>query len=115
MSEDCLSLNIWTPANHSGEKLPIMVWLYGGAWNEGGGNSPFSRGHHLAAKGVVVVTFNYGNGAFGFLSHPELTAESPHQASGNQGFAARTRRPARFLHGASGAGGSGLKACDHSY
>lgn len=87
MSEDCLNLNIWTPATHAGEKLPVMVWLYGGAYSEGGGNAPFSEGDNLAAKGVVMVTFNYRDGAFGFLSHPELTAESPVHASGNQALA----------------------------
>ncbi len=84
ISEDCLFLNIWTPADSSAEKLPVMVWLYGGAYNEGGGNAPFSEGDKLAEKGVVMVTFNYRVGALGFLSHPELTAESPNKASGNQ-------------------------------
>jgi para-nitrobenzyl esterase len=83
MSEDCLNLNIWTPAKHAGENLPVMVWLYGGAYNEGGGNAPFSEGDNLAAKGVVMVTLNYRVGPFGFLSHPELTAENG-GASGNQ-------------------------------
>lgn len=83
MSEDCLNLNVWTPAKRGNEKLPVMVWYYGGAYNEGGGNAPFSRGDSLATKGVVVVTTNYRVGALGFLSHPELTAESPRKASGN--------------------------------
>lgn len=83
MSEDCLNLNIWTPAKRAGEKLPVMVWLYGGAYNEGGGNAPFSEGDQLAAKGVVMVTFNYRVGPFGFFSHPELTAEGG-GAAGNQ-------------------------------
>jgi para-nitrobenzyl esterase len=83
MSEDCLTLNIWTPAQAADEKLPVMVWLYGGAYNEGGGNAPFSEGDHLAAKGVVMVTFNYRVGPFGFFSHPELTAEGG-GAAGNQ-------------------------------
>jgi len=83
MSEDCLNLNIWTPAKRAGEKLPVMVWLYGGAYNEGGGNAPFSEGDHLAAKGVVMVTLNYRVGPFGFYSHPELTAEG-NGAGGNQ-------------------------------
>jgi para-nitrobenzyl esterase len=83
MSEDCLNLNIWTPAKRAGEKLPVMVWLYGGAYNEGGGNAPFSEGDNLAAKGVVMVTFNYRVGPFGFFSHPELTAEG-NGAAGNQ-------------------------------
>lgn len=83
-SEDCLNLNVWTPAKAGGEKRAVMVWLYGGAYAEGGGNMPFSAGDALARKGVIVVTINYRTGAFGFLSHPELTAESPYRASGNQ-------------------------------
>lgn len=83
MSEDCLNLNIWTPAKRAGENLPVMVWLYGGAYTEGGGNAPFSEGDNLAAKGVVLVTMNYRVGPFGFFSHPELTAEGG-GAAGNQ-------------------------------
>ncbi len=84
ISEDCLYLNVWTPAETGDENLPVMVWLYGGAYNEGGGSAPFSQGDHLAAKGVVMVTFNYRVGSLGFFAHPELTAASPHGASGNQ-------------------------------
>jgi para-nitrobenzyl esterase len=83
MSEDCLYLNVWTPAATARAGLPVMVWIYGGAYTEGAGSTPYNRGDSLAAKGVVVVTFNYRLGAFGFLAHPELTAESPHHASGN--------------------------------
>jgi para-nitrobenzyl esterase len=83
MSEDCLNLNIWTPAKRAGENLPVMVWLYGGAYTEGGGNAPFSEGDNLATKGVVLVTMNYRVGPFGFFSHPELTAEGG-GAGGNQ-------------------------------
>ena len=82
-SEDCLYLNVWTPAKSADEKLPVMIWLYGGAYNEGGGNAPFSEGDNLAKKGVVMVTFNYRVGSLGFFSHPELTAEG-NGASGNQ-------------------------------
>lgn len=84
ISEDCLYLNVWTPATTGAENLPVMVWIYGGAYNEGGGSAPFSQGNQLAAKGVVLVTINYRVGALGFFSHPELTAASPHGASGNQ-------------------------------
>ena len=84
MSEDCLNLNVFTPATKGGQKLPVMFWVYGGAYNEGGGNMPISDGNALAKKGVIVVTFNYRVGALGFLSHPELTKESGHNASGNQ-------------------------------
>lgn len=87
MSEDCLYLNVTTPATKAGQKLPVMVWVYGGAYNEGAGNMPISDGNNLAKKGVIVVTFNYRVGAFGFLSHPELTKESGYNASGNQALA----------------------------
>jgi para-nitrobenzyl esterase len=83
MSEDCLYLNVWTPKASARAKLPVMVWIYGGAYTEGAGSTPHNQGDTLAAKGVVVVSFNYRLGALGFLAHPELTAESPHHASGN--------------------------------
>jgi para-nitrobenzyl esterase len=83
MDEDCLYLNVWTAAKGAGEKRPVMVWLYGGAYSEGGGSSTYNWGDNLAAKGAVIVTFNYRLGSLGFLSHPELTAESGHNASGN--------------------------------
>jgi para-nitrobenzyl esterase len=84
MSEDCLYLNVTTPATKAGQKLPVMVWVYGGAYNEGAGSMPISDGNNLAKKGVIIVTFNYRVGPFGFLSHPELTKESGRNASGNQ-------------------------------
>src|SRR3569623_477052 len=84
MSEDCLNLNGWTPAKAAGAKLPVMVWFYGGAYAEGGGSLPLANGAHLASKGVIVISLNYRVGAFGFLSHPDLDAASPHHASGNQ-------------------------------
>jgi len=84
MSEDCLNLNVWTPAKAAGAKLPVMVWFYGGAYAEGGGSMPFANGSKLASKGVIVVSLNYRVGPFGFLSSPELDAASPHHASGNQ-------------------------------
>lgn len=83
MSEDCLFLNVWTPATTARAKLPVMVWIHGGAFTEGAGSTPLYDGSVLASKGVIVVTFNYRLGAFGFLAHPELTSESPHHASGN--------------------------------
>jgi para-nitrobenzyl esterase len=83
-SEDCLYLNVWTAANRSGDRLPVMVWIYGGAYTEGAGSSPHNDGEALAKKGVVLVTFNYRLGPFGFFSHPELTRESGRNASGNQ-------------------------------
>jgi para-nitrobenzyl esterase len=87
MSEDCLYLNVWTGAASANARLPVMVWIFGGAYTEGSGSSPHSDGEALAKKGVVLVTFNYRVGPFGFFSHPELTKETGHNASGNQGLA----------------------------
>jgi para-nitrobenzyl esterase len=84
MSEDCLYLNVWTAANRANARLPVMFWIYGGAYTEGAGSSPHNDGEALARKGVVLVTFNYRLGPFGFFSHPELTKESGKNASGNQ-------------------------------
>jgi len=84
MSEDCLYLNVWTDAKRANARLPVMVWIYGGAYLEGAGSSPHTDGDALAHKGVVMVSFNYRLGPFGFFSHPELTKESGHNASGNQ-------------------------------
>jgi para-nitrobenzyl esterase len=86
MSEDCLYLNIWTPARSSDEKLPVMVFFYGGGFKQVAINMPAYNGTTLAEKGVVVVTPNYRIGALGFLAHPRLDAESPHNASGNYGL-----------------------------
>jgi para-nitrobenzyl esterase len=86
-SEDCLYLNVWTAAKAANVRLPVMVWIYGGAYTEGAGSSPHNDGEALARKGVVLVTFNYRLGAFGFFSHPELTKESGRNASGNQALA----------------------------
>ena len=87
MSEDCLYLNVWTQANRASDRRPVMVWLYGGAYSEGGGNQPHADGENLAKKGVVLVTTNYRLGVFGFYAHPELTKESGRNASGNQALA----------------------------
>jgi para-nitrobenzyl esterase len=81
-SEDCLYLNVWSAAG-AGDKRPVMVWIHGGAWTRGSGATPTYDGAALAKKGVVVVTTNYRLGAFGFLAHPELTAESAQHSSGN--------------------------------
>ncbi|MEQ1930681.1 MAG: carboxylesterase family protein, partial [Parvularculaceae bacterium] len=86
MSEDCLALNIWTPAAPSAETLPVMVWIYGGGLVNGSGSTPLYWGDRLAARGVVVVTFNYRLGALGFLAHPALNWESAHGGSGNYGL-----------------------------
>jgi para-nitrobenzyl esterase len=84
-SEDCLTLNVWTPAG-AGTHLPVMVWIYGGGYAVGGANYPVYDGTSLAGHGVVIVTFNYRLNAFGFLAHPALTAESPEHTSGNYGL-----------------------------
>lgn len=83
-SEDCLYLNVWTAAEAK-EKRPVMVWIHGGALTRGSGSIDTYNGAALAEKGVVVVTINYRLGALGYFSHPELTAESPNDASGNYG------------------------------
>ena len=74
-SEDCLYLNVWTPAINATQKLPVMVWIYGGAFIFGSTAQKVYDGTHLAEKGVVVVSVAYRVGAFGFLAHPELTRE----------------------------------------
>jgi para-nitrobenzyl esterase len=85
MDEDCLYLNVWTPAK-TAEKLPVMVWIHGGSNNLGAGSQPEYDGTNLARQGVVVVTINYRLDVFGFLAHPELTKESGTNASGNYGL-----------------------------
>jgi len=84
-SEDCLYLNVWTPAKGPGERLPVMVWIYGGAFAMGGTNAPVYDGARLAEKGVVVVSVAYRVGPFGFLAHPELSREGGGR-SGNYGL-----------------------------
>ncbi len=86
VSEDCLFLNVWTPAASADERCPVLFWVHGGGFIAGHGAEPRYDGAHLAARGIVVVTSNHRLGAFGFLAHPELTAESPHKASGNYGL-----------------------------
>ena len=83
MSEDCLFLNVWTAAKSAGDRRPVMVWIHPGGYTTGSGSTPGIDGEALAKKGVVLVTINYRLGVFGFFSHPELTAESEHHASGN--------------------------------
>ena len=83
MSEDCLYLNVWTPAKSAGAKLPVMVYFFGGGFVAGDGSEPRYDGESLASKGILTVTISYRLGIFGFLAHPELTRESPHHASGN--------------------------------
>ena len=80
-SEDCLYLSVWAP--EGGTDLPVMLWIHGGGFLSGSGDEKRHDGAVLASKGVVLVTINYRLGALGFLAHPDLTAESPHHASGN--------------------------------
>ena len=82
-NEDCLYLNVWTPVWPPTGLQPVMVWIHGGGNVAGSGNG---SGASLVRQGVVLVTFNYRLGIFGFLAHPELTTESPHHASGNYGL-----------------------------
>jgi para-nitrobenzyl esterase len=86
MSEDCLYLNVWTPATRASARLPVLVYFYGGGFTAGDGSEPRYDGAAMARRGIVALTVNYRLGVFGFLSHPELTAESPRHASGNYGL-----------------------------
>ena len=82
-SEDCLGLNVWTPAHSAAAKLPVMVWIYGGGFQIGATSQSAYDGEALAAQGVVLVSVNYRLGMFGFLAHPALNQESPQGVSGN--------------------------------
>ncbi len=84
VSEDCLTLNVWTPAGAS--KAPVMVWIHGGGFVMGSGSQPVFDGAALARRGVVVVTFNYRLGRFGFFAHPALDAEHPDEPKANYAF-----------------------------
>src|SRR5882672_7382854 len=86
MSEDCLYLNVWTPAKSGNEKLPVLVYFFGGGFVAGDGSEGRYDGESMAKKGIVALTVNYRLGVFGFFAHPELTKESPNHASGNYGL-----------------------------
>ena len=86
LSEDCLYLNVWTPAAGTDAKLPVMVWIHGGAYMNGYGHEIEFDGMEFAKRGVVLVTINYRLGMCGFLSHPLLTAENGGVGSGNYGL-----------------------------
>lgn len=86
MSEDCLYLNVWSPAKSANEKLPVLVYFYGGGFAAGDGSESRYDGENMAKKGIVTLTVNYRLGIWGFFSHPELTKESPNRASGNYGL-----------------------------
>lgn len=86
VSEDCLYLNVWTPAKTANEHLPVLVYFYGGGFIAGDGSEPRYDGESMARKGIVAVNVNYRLTIFGFFAHPELTKESAHKASGNYGL-----------------------------
>ena len=86
MSEDCLYLNVWTPAKTGKEKLPVLVYIFGGGFQNGDGSEPRYDGENMARQGMVAVSVNYRTNIFGFFVHPELTKESPHHAAGNYGL-----------------------------
>ena len=86
MSEDCLYLNVWTPAKTGKEGLPVLVYFYGGGFMAGDGSEPRYDGESMAQKGMVTLTVNYRLTVFGFLAHPELSKESGKNASGNYGL-----------------------------
>src|SRR2546426_5501125 len=90
MSEDCLYLNVWTPATSEQDHLPVLVYFYGGGFVAGDGSEPRYDGASLARRGIVVLTVNYRLTVFGFFAHPELTQEAPYHASGNYGFLDQT-------------------------
>jgi para-nitrobenzyl esterase len=85
VSEDCLYLNVWTPAKKPAEKVPVIVWIYGGGFSGGSTSIPMYDGMNFAKKGVVLVSVAYRVGPFGFLAHPELSRESG-KGSGNYGL-----------------------------
>jgi para-nitrobenzyl esterase len=85
VGEDCLYLNVWTPAKKPGEKIPVIVWIYGGGFSGGSTSAPMYDGMNLAKKGVVLVSVAYRVGPFGFLAHPQLSNESG-KGSGNYGL-----------------------------
>ena len=86
VSEDCLYLNVWTPAKNNDELLPVLVYFYGGGLFTGDGSEFRYDGESMAREGIVTLTVNYRLNVFGFFAHPELSAESPNQVSGNYGF-----------------------------
>ncbi len=85
-SEDCLYLNIWTPAKSEGDRIPVLVWIYGGGFGAGSTSEKNYSGENLAMKGVVLVSIAYRVGQLGFLAHPELSKENSNHVSGNYGL-----------------------------
>ncbi len=85
-AEDCLYLNVWAPEKPAAPKLPVMVWIHGGGFVNGGASPAVYDGSHFARRGVVFVSFNHRLGRFGFFAHPALTAENPQGPLGNYGY-----------------------------
>jgi para-nitrobenzyl esterase len=86
MSEDCLYLNVWTPAKSPADKIPVLVWIHGGGFAAGANSEPLFDGDVIAKKGVVLVNVTYRLGILGFLAHPELSKETANHVSGNYGL-----------------------------
>lgn len=86
LSEDCLYLNVWTPAKSANDKLPVFVWIYGGGFSSGSAACAVYDGEDMAKNGVIFVSLNYRVGVFGFLAHPALSSESANKVSGNYGL-----------------------------
>ncbi len=85
-SEDCLTLNVWTPAASPADRLPVMVWIHGGAFTQGSARAPLYSGASFAGQGVVFVSIQYRLGRFGFFAHPAISAEDPNLLRGNYGI-----------------------------
>ncbi len=86
-SEDCLFINVWKPANAApAAKLPVMVWIFGGGFVFGSGSSPRNSGVQFAKQGVLLITFNYRVGRFGFFAFPALSKEHPEEPKGNYAY-----------------------------
>ena len=93
-SEDCLYMNLWAPPDaEAGENLPVIVWIYGGGFTQGTANLANYDGEQIAKKGVVYIAMNYRVGSFGFMAHPDLSAENPRGSSGNWGLLDQKRCP----------------------
>ena len=85
-SEDCLYINIWTPAKTMKEHLPVLIYFNGGGLMAGSGSEPRYAGDAMARKGIISITANYREGIFGFFAHPQLSKETSYKGSGNYGF-----------------------------
>jgi para-nitrobenzyl esterase len=86
LSEDCLYLNVWTPAKSAKDNLPVFVWIYGGGFSSGSAACAVYDGEEMSKKGIIFVSINYRVGVLGFMAHPGLSSESPNKVSGNYGL-----------------------------